>query len=233
MCLKLTPYAARIAVQDALVCLLAYLAGFYFTRTLYGSEMRIGALWSVISGIVVLQGTRRETLATAWLRTLGTLIGAIISAAYLLLLAFSPFGMALSIGTTILLCHTFRVPDHARLAAITVAVIMVVSTASRDESPGERGVALRGILYWHGPGRVGSAGVAGIGKGPLISLWPAPARLVQFFLRWLPLKHQGSETSRQYPQDQSQNEGQARGRGRAFPAQLPAHGRDWQRQSLR
>ncbi len=48
-----------------------------------------------------------------------------------------------------------------------------------------------------------------------------------------PLKHQGSETSRQYPQDQSQNEGQARGRGRAFPAQLPAHGRDWQRQSLR
>ncbi len=125
----------RIAVQDALVCLLAYLAGFYFTRALYGSEMRIGALWSVISGIVVLQGTSRETLATAWLRTLGTLIGAIISAAYLLLLPFSPFGMALSIGITILLCHTFRVPDHARLAAITVAVIMVVSTAYPGMNP--------------------------------------------------------------------------------------------------
>ena len=135
MWLKLTPYAVRIAIQDALVCLLAYLAGFYFTRTLYGSEMQIGALWSVISGIVVLQATRRDTMATAWLRTLGTLIGSIISAVYLLLLPFSPIGMALSIGITILLCHVCRVPDHARLAAITVAVIMVVSAAYPHMNP--------------------------------------------------------------------------------------------------
>lgn len=83
----------------------------------------------------MLQATRRDTVATAWLRTLGTLIGSIISAAYLLLLPFSPIGMALSIGITILLCHTCRVPDHARLAAITVAVIMVVSAAYPGMNP--------------------------------------------------------------------------------------------------
>jgi uncharacterized membrane protein YccC len=135
MWLKITPNAFRIAMQDALVCLLAYLAGFYFTRALYGSEMRIGALWSVISGIVVLQTTRRDTLATAWLRILGTLIGSLISAAYLSFLPFSPIGMAVSIGITILLCHACRVPDHARLAAITVAVIMVVSAAYPGMNP--------------------------------------------------------------------------------------------------
>ena len=135
MWLKKTPYALRIAIQDALVCLLAYLAGFYFTNDLYGSSMRIGALWSVISGLVVLQATRLDTVATAWRRVLGTLIGSSISAAYLSLLPFSPIGMAVAIGITALLCHICRVPDHARLAAITVAVIMVVSAAYPGMNP--------------------------------------------------------------------------------------------------
>jgi uncharacterized membrane protein YccC len=43
--------------------------------------------------------------------------------------------MAIAIGLTVLICHTFRVPDHARLAAITVAVIMVVSGADPRMNP--------------------------------------------------------------------------------------------------
>ncbi len=131
----MTPYAFRIAVQDALVSLLAYLAGSYFTQAVDGAATQIGALWSTISGIVVLQATRQETVATAWLRVLGTLIGASISAAYLSVLPFSPVGMAVSVGITVLFGHTCRVPDHARLAAITVAVIMVVSMADPRMNP--------------------------------------------------------------------------------------------------
>ena len=127
MWLKMTLTAGRLAGQSALVCLLAYLAGFYFTRAVGGAPSLIGALWATISGLVVLQATRRETVNTAWLRVLGTLIGSLISAAYLFLLPFSPLGMAVSVGVTVLLCHAFRVPDHSRLASITVAVIMVIS----------------------------------------------------------------------------------------------------------
>jgi uncharacterized membrane protein YgaE (UPF0421/DUF939 family) len=127
MRLKLTFPALRIAVQEAVVCLLAYLAGLHFNQAVQGTSSHIGALWSVISGIVVLQATRRDTVASAWLRVLGTLIGAIVSAIYLLFLPFSPIGLAISIGITILLCLLLRIPDHARLAAITVAVVMVVS----------------------------------------------------------------------------------------------------------
>jgi hypothetical protein len=58
-----------------------------------------------------------------------------IRAAYLSILPFSPVGMAISIGLTVLLCHIFRVPDHARLAAIIVAVIMVVSSADPLMNP--------------------------------------------------------------------------------------------------
>jgi uncharacterized membrane protein YccC len=135
MRLRITPYALRIAIQDAVVSLLAYLAGFYFTQSVHGAASHIGALWSTISGLVVLQATRRETVATAWLRVLGTIFGAVISAAYLYLLPFSPLGMSVCIGLTVLLCHTFRVPDHARLAAITVAVIMVVSQSDPSINP--------------------------------------------------------------------------------------------------
>ena len=81
-----------------------------------------------MSGIVVLQATRRETLSTASLRILGTLIGSIFSAAYLSLLPFSPIGMAGCIFATVLVCLVARIPDHARLGAVTVAVIMVVAS---------------------------------------------------------------------------------------------------------
>jgi len=89
----------------------------------------------MISGVVVLQATRRETVASAWLRVLGSLIGAIVCAAYLSFLPSSPLGTAFSIGIAVLLCHAFRVPDHARLASITVAVTMVVSMADPRIKP--------------------------------------------------------------------------------------------------
>jgi uncharacterized membrane protein YccC len=164
---KMSRDALRIAVQNALVCLLAYLGGLYFTQAFHGSTSLMGALWSAISGIVVLQATRRDTLASAWLRVLGTLIGAGISAAYLSILPFSPLGMAAAIGVTMLLCQFLGVPDHARLAAITVAVIMVVSRLNPAMNPiinaslrfGEScigaAVAVLAVLLWPERGKGG------------------------------------------------------------------------------
>jgi uncharacterized membrane protein YccC len=54
---------------------------------------------------------------------------------YLSLLPFSVIGMAVCIFLTVLLCQAARVPDHARLAALTVAVIMVLSSVNPALSP--------------------------------------------------------------------------------------------------
>jgi len=43
----------RIALQIALVCLAAYLGGFYFTHLFHGASAAIGGLWALISGVVV------------------------------------------------------------------------------------------------------------------------------------------------------------------------------------
>jgi len=155
--------ATRVAVQSALVSLVSYWCGFYFTSFFHGASASIGGLWSVISGIVVLQATRRNTWSSAWLRILGTLVGAIVSAAYLFWLPFTAIGMAASILVTVLLCHAARIPDHARLAAITVAVIMVLSSLNPTLSPIlsaalrftesciGTAIALLAVVMWPGP----------------------------------------------------------------------------------
>ena len=89
----------------------------------------------MLSGIVVLQATRRTVWSSACLRVLGTLIGSIIGAAYLSLLPFSAIGMAVCIFGTVLLCHAARISDHAGLATLTVAVIMVLSSVNPALSP--------------------------------------------------------------------------------------------------
>jgi uncharacterized membrane protein YccC len=155
--------AARIALQTALVSLASYACGSYFTGLFHGASARIGGLWSMVSGIVVLQATRRTTWSSAWLRVLGTLIGSVIGAVYLSLLPFSAIGMAVCIFGTVLLCHAARIPDHARLAALTVAVIIVLSSVNQALSPILNAalrfaescigtaLAVLAVLMWPGP----------------------------------------------------------------------------------
>ena len=53
------------------------------------STRMIGAMWAMISAIVVMQDTRSATISTAWLRILGSFIGAVFSAIYLHFFPFS------------------------------------------------------------------------------------------------------------------------------------------------
>ncbi len=124
-----------VAVRTAVVCLAAYLAGSAFTALFHGGATVIGGVWSVISGIVVLQATLQDTRGSAMLRVLGTLIGAVVAAIYLSLFPFNPLGMAICVGVAVLFCQAIGVPDHARLAAITIVIVLAVSVALPAVSP--------------------------------------------------------------------------------------------------
>jgi len=150
----------RVPAQIALAALVAYALGFAFTSLFPGYLPKVGGLWSAISAIVVTQGSRKDTVSSASLRLLGSAIGAISSAIYLTLLPFDPIGMAVTIFATVLICHAFHVPSHARLAAITVIVIMVTASLDPALSPGLNallrfvessigtGVAVLEVLLW-------------------------------------------------------------------------------------
>jgi uncharacterized membrane protein YccC len=123
-----TPNAARLAAQLALVTLSSYVCGGYVTGVFHTASAGTGGLWAVMTGNVVLQPTRRQTWSAAWLQLLGTLVGSLVSAAYLMLLPYSEIGMAACIFATVLLCHASKIPDHARSAALAVGVVMLVSS---------------------------------------------------------------------------------------------------------
>lgn len=128
MALNLKTDAIRASIQIGLVSLLAYLIGFHLTALFHGATASIGGLWSAISGIVVLQTTRHDTWSSASLRVVGTAVGSIISGLYLSLLPFSAVGLCAATVLTVLVCYGLRIADHARLAAITVSVIMVTAS---------------------------------------------------------------------------------------------------------
>jgi len=125
----------RITVQITFVSFVSYLLGFHFTSLFHGESASIGGLWATLSSFLVLQASRHDTWSSALLRVFGTAIGAVVSAAYLIVLPFGPIGMAVSIFVTVLLCHAVQVPDHARLAARTVAIVMVTASLHPTLSP--------------------------------------------------------------------------------------------------
>src|SRR5215468_2186981 len=122
-----------------------------FHWIIHGRSSSIGVLWSVVTGMVVLQATTHDAWQSALLRVLGTLIGATIGDLYLQFFPFSILGMAASVGLTVLLSQVLNVPDHGRLAAITVALVIVISNGDPELSPFIN-VALRFIESAIGPG---------------------------------------------------------------------------------
>ena len=124
-----------IAVEGVLITLLSYYLGSRFTAIFHGASAQVGGVWSVISGLVVLQSTIRETLKSSLLRTIGTFIGALVCAVYLSLFGFSLLGVALCVGLTLSLCYLVDIFEYARLAAATVVIIAAIGETTPGVSP--------------------------------------------------------------------------------------------------
>ncbi|MBM5573425.1 aromatic acid exporter family protein [Deefgea sp. CFH1-16] len=123
------------SLQVAIVSVLSFYFGVHFTQFFQGESAGIGGLWAAISSIVVLQATQKATIESAWMRTLGTLIGASMSALYFQFFPFSWLGMGATIFATVLLCEMLNIPDNARLASITVCITMVMASLNPTINP--------------------------------------------------------------------------------------------------
>jgi len=131
----LNRYAARSIVNNLIIAVLAYLLGFYFTSMFHTLTAEIGGMWSVISGVLVMENTAPKTLKSGQLRVIASFIGAFLSGLYLYLFDFSVLGFAVCIGLGSLICHLFRIPSHIKATGVTIAVIMIISFAIKDSNP--------------------------------------------------------------------------------------------------
>lgn len=124
-----------VSIWNMVITLFAYLCGSYFTALFSEPTSAIGGLWSVISGIIVLESTREDTVRSAKFRIVGSLIGSVVSGIYLFYFPFTVIGYSVCIGIGAMVCHLLRLPKHIKLSGVTISMIMIVSTIRHELNP--------------------------------------------------------------------------------------------------
>jgi uncharacterized membrane protein YgaE (UPF0421/DUF939 family) len=85
--------------------------------------------WAVISSFIVLQSNVAATLSAARDRLIGTAIGAVMGALFVRYVGAQPWWLGLAVILTVLLCQGLGLEDSYRLACVTVAIVMLISSA--------------------------------------------------------------------------------------------------------
>ncbi|MCF6776743.1 FUSC family protein [Thiotrichales bacterium 19X7-9] len=123
-----------LSIEIALIVWICFLISSFIG---YSSQQLsiIGGLWAAISGIVVIQNTRKLTDHMAVVRLIGSFIGAAIAGIFLV---FFPAHIILCIPViflTSLICKFIHFEEGLRLAGLTAAVVIAVSLLSPHIPP--------------------------------------------------------------------------------------------------
>ncbi len=113
----------------------AFICGFYFTTFFHEPTSLVGGLWAVISAIIVIEASHKETYTSAKNRIIGSLIGAILSGVYLLFFPFTIIGFVVTVGVGVLICLLIGIPQSVKLTGITISVVMIVATITEGLHP--------------------------------------------------------------------------------------------------
>jgi uncharacterized membrane protein YgaE (UPF0421/DUF939 family) len=126
---RLSAWDIAYAVDMALACLITYwIMAAVFSRFGHGaSSDLVGGLWAIVATVYVFRDTRAKSLSASIGRMIATGISFALCLLYLLLLPFTPWGLAalLVCGTLIMMVLGRR--DEIGLAAVTTAVVMLVA----------------------------------------------------------------------------------------------------------
>lgn len=121
----------------ALACMLSYWLATTARTQAYSASRAdsiLSGLWAVIATIFVLRSSYSESVKAALSRMSATLISFVACLAYLLVLPFHLWGLAVLIGVTSLVPALIGRPGDAITAAITTAVVMVSASLSPHDA---------------------------------------------------------------------------------------------------
>ncbi len=124
-----------LTLQSVLLVVGSYLLGYYFTQLFHQPTSYVGGLWAAISGIIVGEATARDTVYSAKIRILGSLMGAIICGVFLSFFSFSILGYCICIALGTLICYLLKIQNSIKLTGITISVILIVSTIEHELHP--------------------------------------------------------------------------------------------------
>jgi uncharacterized membrane protein YgaE (UPF0421/DUF939 family) len=82
--------------------------------------------WAAVGAITAMQSDLGATIQVSINRLVGTAIGAIVGAAFLVLLEMHLWSFAAALTTAILICAVLNRWETYRFAGVTVAIVMLV-----------------------------------------------------------------------------------------------------------
>ncbi len=130
-------FSLLLSFKTALVTTLCYYAGFYLSSFYHFSMPAVGGLWCAISGVVVLQVFIGESFKAAWLRILGSFVGASTSYIFSLFAPYSIPLLGLCVFSTVMLTSFFKIKETFRLASLTAAIIIILGMLNPAVTPFE------------------------------------------------------------------------------------------------
>ena len=134
-------FSFLLSIKLALVTVLCYYAGFYISTLYHFAMPELGGLWCAISGVVVLQVFINESLQAAWLRILGSFVGAATSYVFSLFATYSIPLLGMCVFTTVMLTSALKIKETFRLASLTAAIIIIIGISNPAVPPLENAVS--------------------------------------------------------------------------------------------
>ena len=131
----------RAVVTDSallgLACLVSYVLTTRVLSLAYSvsaDDDALGGMWAVIATVFLFRNSYHKTLAAAASRISATLVSFALCLAYLALLPFRPWGLALMVGLSVLVTALIGRPGDEITAGITTTVVMVVAGLSPHDA---------------------------------------------------------------------------------------------------
>lgn len=126
---------ARRGIQTFIVVAIAFQAGHFLTTYVYEESALFASMWSMVSGILVLQDDWSGTKSAGFQRVLGATIGASTCALYMHFLPVDVYGLAICAAVATMIAIVCRAPDSGRGAAVTVVIVMIVAAVNPQHNP--------------------------------------------------------------------------------------------------
>ncbi len=125
------------AIKTGLAAGISLFVGMYFSSFVNEGhpDNLVSGLWSAVSAVMVSQIHLGSSFRAAWVRFLGTAIGAGMSGIFITFLGVNPFSLGTSIATTIIICNVANLRANLSLTCTTVAVVMVLWDLNPAISP--------------------------------------------------------------------------------------------------
>jgi len=113
-------------IKQAFITALTAVSCLYITEWLKLPQ----GFWAVMSSIVVMQSDAKATISASWMRVAGTFVGALVGGLFLALGGYHVWAFGLAVGVVIVICGLLRLMESYRIAAVTVAVVMLMGNSA-------------------------------------------------------------------------------------------------------